>query len=287
MKDTLTRYPRNRRKDPRTRELSLQDALQVDGVATINVQTINKYLQTYGTMFTWAKRNGYVEKNVFEGLSIRVGKKKARGTRSPFNASQIQTMLQELLHNRSGLVRLDYQKWGPLVALYTGARLNEIAQVHLSDIRQHDEIWCFDLNDDDETKKLKTDASRRYVPIHSRLIELCFLDHVQGLRARGATKLFPDFHYCSKNGWGRSLGRWFNDQFLVKLGYKAHGVSFHSFRHTVVTSLMHANIEEALVKTLVGHERQGVTQRHYFSSGYKVSQLRDALEQLPYSKKMI
>ena len=101
-----------------------------------------------------------------------------------------------------------------------GARLNEIAQIHFADIREVDGLWCFDLNDDDDTKKLKTDASRRLVPMHSRLIELGMLDYVQTLRASGAQKLFPDFQFCPKNGWGRSLGRWFNDRFLVQIGLK-------------------------------------------------------------------
>jgi integrase len=282
VKDTLLSYPKNRRKDPRTRDLSLSDALNVEGVQTINVQTINKYLRTYGSMFGWAKRNGYVEKNVFDGLNVRVGKKQAQTARTAFTDTQVQTILRELLQNTSGLVSLDYQKWGPLIGLYSGARLNEIAQVHLADIRQDDGVWCFDLNDDDDTKKLKTDASRRLVPIHPRLIELGLLDYVQTLRAGGAQKLFPDFQYCAKNGWGRSLGRWFNDRFLVRLGLKAKGVSFHVFRHTVVTRLLQAGIEQPLVQTIVGHERQGVTQQHYFASGYTLVQRREALEKLRF-----
>jgi integrase len=281
VKDTLIRYPKNRRKNPKTRGLTLDDALSI-GVPSINVQTINKYLRTYGSMFAWAKRNGYVERNVFEGLSIRVAKKQAKTVRTAFSDVQVQTILRELLHNTSGLVSRDYQKWGPLIALYSGARLNEIAQIHLADIRQDDGIWCFDLNDDDDTKKLKTDASRRLVPIHSRLIALGMLDHVQALRASGAQKLFPDFQYCPKNGWGRSLGRWFNDRFLVQIGLKGKGVSFHVFRHTVITQLLQAGIEQPLVQTIVGHERQGVTQQHYFASGYTLLQRRDALERLRF-----
>ena len=238
VKDTLTKYPKNRRKDPRTRGLALHDALNVQGVQTINVQTINKYLQTYGTMFGWAKRNGLVKSNVFEGLHIRLNKKQSKIARTGFTDAQVQTILSELLNNTSGLVQLDYQKWGPLIALYSGARLNEIAQIHLADVRQQDGIWCFDLSDDDESKKLKTDASRRLVPIHSQLIELGLLDHVQKLRTHNAQKLFPGFQYDAKNGWGRSLGRWFNDRFLVKTGLKDKGVSFHVFRHTVVTRLL-------------------------------------------------
>ena len=282
VKDTLTKYPKNRRKDARTRDLPLLDALNVPGVQTINVQTINKYLQTYGTMFGWAKRNGLVSNNVFEGLHIRLTKKQSKIARTGFTDAQVQTILSELLNNTSGLVQLDYQKWGPLIALYSGARLNEIAQIHLADIRQQDGVWCFDLNDDDETKKLKTDASRRLVPVHSRLIELGLLDHIQKIRTENAKKLFPKFQYDAKNGWGRSLGRWFNDRFLVKIGLKDKGVSFHVFRHTVVTRLLQAGIEQPLVQTIVGHERQGVTQQNYFTTGYTLAQRRDAIERLRF-----
>jgi integrase len=143
-------------------------------------------------------------------------------------------------------------------------------------------MWIFDLNDDDDTKHLKTDAARRRVPMHSRLVELGLPEYVQGLRVGGAQKLFSEFTYCAKNGWGRALGRWFNDSFLVNTRIKDKGVSFHCFRHTVVSRLMQAGVEQPVVQTIVGHERQGVTHQHYFAAGYTLSQLRDALQKLPY-----
>lgn len=282
VKDALTNYPKNRQKNPLTRNMPLIKVLAMRDVEKLDVRTLNKYLQTYSSMFGWAKRNGYVEKNVFDGLRVRFNKKQSKSARSAFSQDEIRIMLRELLHNELGLVREDYQKWGPLIALYSGARLNEIAQIHLSDIREVEGIWCFDLNDDGETKKLKTDTSRRCVPIHSRLIDLGVLKHVQALRESGVQKLFQDFTYCQKNGWGRSLGRWFNDRFLVKLGIKDKGVSFHVFRHTVITGLYQAGVEEPIIQTIVGHERLGVTQKHYFNAGYKTSQLRDALEMLDF-----
>ena len=69
-------------------------------------------------MFAWAKRNSYLERNVFEGLTIRAAKKQVQTSRTPFSDVQVQTILRELLHNTSGLVRREYQKWGPLIALY-------------------------------------------------------------------------------------------------------------------------------------------------------------------------
>ncbi len=60
LKKVLLKYPTNRHKNPKTRGRSLSELLELKGVETLNVQTINKYLQTYGTMFEWALRNGYV-----------------------------------------------------------------------------------------------------------------------------------------------------------------------------------------------------------------------------------
>lgn len=280
VKGALSRYPKNRQKNPRTRNLPLSEVLEMHDVDKLDIRTLNKYIQTYSSMFEWARRNSYVLENQFGGLAVRRGKNKSKHSRSAFNDQQMSAILDELVYNRNNLVRLEYQKWGPLIALYTGARLNEIAQIHLDDIREHEGIWCFDLNDNDESKKLKTEASRRLVPIHSQLIALGIVQYVRSLRDAGDAKLFPRFEYCQKNGWGRSLGRWFNDQFLVKLGIKTKGLSFHSFRHTVVSALLQADVDLKVVQTLVGHERQGVTHQHYFGSGYKITQLRDGLEKL-------
>ncbi len=34
----------------------------------------------------------------------------------------------------------------PVIALHSGAKLEEICQLHLADIRQEDGVWVFDIN---------------------------------------------------------------------------------------------------------------------------------------------
>ncbi|MFD1253971.1 site-specific tyrosine recombinase XerD [Devosia equisanguinis] len=278
VKETLLRYPKNRNKNPKTRGLSLEAVLELKGIETLTVRTINAYLQTYAALFAWARRNGYVQENAFDGVSLREKRRSQEADRDAFSPAQVDHMLRELLTNKAGLIRKEFQKWGPLIGIYSGARLNEICQIHLKDIRQIDGIWCFDLNDEGEGKKLKNMSSRRCVPIHSQLLENGFLDYVSVVRERGAERLFPDFSYSAKEGYGRTLGRWFNERFLVELGIKTEALVFHSLRHTMVTRLMQAGVEENLVKAIVGHTREGVTQQHYFKQGYTVTQLKDALE---------
>ena len=45
--------------------------------------------------------------------------------------------------------------WVPLLGLYTGARLNEICQLYVNDIKEIDKIWCIDINRKTNDKKLK------------------------------------------------------------------------------------------------------------------------------------
>ena len=286
VKDTLLAYPKNRSKNPLTRTKPLAEVLVLPGVETIQVPTINKYLQTYSDMFEWAKRNSHIDANLFSGLTIRQNKKRGQNECTDFSDEQINIILNTVVGNEKGLIKKDYQKWGPLIGIYTGARLNEIAQIHLADIRQEDGIWCFDLNEDDEGKHLKTAAATRLVPIHARLIQMGLIDHVEVMRRRGQQKLFPDFTYSKQNGWGRNLGRWFNEKLLPELGIKSKELVFHSLRHTVVTRLMHAYVEEPIVKALVGHQQQGVTQQHYFK-GYTITQLNDALQKLDFSPELV
>lgn len=283
VKDTLQVYPKNRSKNPLTKNKPLADVLNLPEVDKLEVATINKYLQTYNDLFEWARRNGHIAVNHFSGLTIRLNKQRAQSRREAFSNNQIALVLDAIRFNHGGLIRKDYQMWGPLIGIYTGARLNEIAQIHLADIRQQDGIWCFDLNDEGDDKQLKTQNARRLVPVHAKLIEYGFLTYVDTRKLQRDKKLFPDFSYCPKNGWGRNLGRWFNEKLLPELDIKRKELVFHSLRHTVVTRLMQAGVAEPIVKALVGHAQQGVTQQNYFKEGYRLAQLNEALQKLNFS----
>lgn len=72
--------------------------------------------------------------------------------------------------------------WCPLIALYTGARINEIAQLKVSDIIQDQGVWCFSVQktvDEDlaqstgkrTRQSLKGKSAIRKVPIHESLLQ--------------------------------------------------------------------------------------------------------------------
>src|SRR5690606_38933617 len=81
--------------------------------------------------------------------------------------------------------RADYGEalyWLPLILLYTGARREEIAQLHTREVVQDRDsgIWHFQARTiGDET--VKSGNSQRQVPIHRDLIDLGLLDYVDRL----------------------------------------------------------------------------------------------------------
>jgi len=281
IKDVLMRMPKNRKKNPATRNLDLADMLKVTGAPVISPTTVNGYLSNFQSFFDWAVKNGCVTENIFSGVRLRQSVRASTNARKAFSDKDLQKMFLHLTDNPDGLVRKDDMKWPTLIAMFTGARVNEVAQLHISDIKKEGDVWCIDFNDDGE-KNLKTLASRRLVPAHKKLLELGLIDFVNQ-RGKGLSpRLFPSFPYSEKNGYGRNVGRWFNGKFLPTLGLKEPGLVFHSLRHTMVTNLSQNDVEESIVKAIVGHEQIGVTQKSYFKAGYKLEQLKAAINKFEF-----
>lgn len=282
VKETLQLVPKNIKTSSRTRDLTFEDAIALSGVERMHVKTINKHLAAYNGLFKWAEENGYVDKNVFAGLSIK-HKKSVEQARAAFTTAHAKVIRDAVIGNEQGLIKKGYQKWGPLIGLYTGARLNEIAQLRLADIRKVDDIWCFDINDEGQGSRLKTASAKRLIPVHSELIRLGLIEYANGLKVAGKTRLLHELEHSRGTGYGRNLSRWFNGPFLKALGLDNQGLVFHSFRHAMVTNLLQSGVAEPLAKSIVGHAQDGVTQTVYFGTGYTVAQKKAALEGLSWN----
>ena len=281
-KATLAKVPKNINVSPKTRDLPFAEAIALDGVERMQVKTMNKHLAAYNSMFSWAERNGYVSKNVFKGLTIR--QKQSTGSpRKPFSKEQIELILRTIIRNEQGTIKKDHQKWGPLIGIFTGARLNEISQLRLEDIREVDGVWCFDINERLEGVRLKTASATRLIPVHSKLLELGLIEYVNGLNANKTTRLLHELSYSESTGYGRNLSRWFNGPFLKALSMNGQKLKFHSFRHTMTTRLYQSGTGDPLVKSIIGHAQEGVTQSVYFVEGYTVAQKKAALESVTWS----
>lgn len=279
VKKVLLELPANRHKIARTRDLSLKGALEVQGVQKVSTVTIDGYISVFQSFFDWAERNGHAGEKLFTGM--RLGKSASKGTpkRKAFEQTALNAVFREITQNHLRLVKKDSHKWASLIGMFAGARLNEICQLQVADIQQEDGVWFFNLMDDgDSNKRFKSDAAIRKVPLHHELLRLGLLDFHASQMQRGEKRMFPDYTHCIKNGYGRALGRWFNGTLTPALGIKSKHHVFHGFRHTMISRLAQAGIEEPIYQSIVGHERQGVTQQVYNRQGYTLSQLKAAID---------
>lgn len=284
VKECLSRTPSNRNKIEATRDLPLLQQIEVSGLETLSVGSINKYLQCYKTLYGWAVRNNYITKNPFEGLDIKEGNKNKK-KRDMFKPEQTSAMIAELDKGKDGLANTDMKYWGTLIGLYTGARLNEIASLTPNDLKKDETtgIWYFDINEEDEKKHLKTAAATRRIPVHSELIKRGFIAYVAQVKqnATADTRILPNLSYSAKEGWGRKLTRWFSDIYLPHLDLKTDRTSFHSLRHTAITTMRQSGVDNHIVRALVGHEAEGVTEQVY-NHNYTLPQLHNAIEKLQF-----
>jgi integrase len=72
-------------------------------------------------------------------------------------------------------------------------RLNECVQLRTDDVAVLDGVDVILIRADEEgDKRMKTDASERFVPIHSELKKIGFLTYVRHKKLAGNLRLFPD-----------------------------------------------------------------------------------------------
>lgn len=270
VKGMLLLLPKNR--SSKFGSLTLPEQLELKDAQRIGPVTVNKHLITYSALYDWAVKRKDTDENNFRVLIDNV--RNAHAERDEFNKEQIKLIL-----DAATKAKMPHHKWGVLIGFYTGARVNEIAQLTVADITQEEGIWCFRFTDDGEQQRLKNRASRRVIPIHSRLIELGLLDVV---KKAGTGRVFHKLSYQPKHGYGRGISRWFNEALLPKLGIKSPSLMYHCIRHTVAQQLRNKKVPEATLKDILGHSHDGVTMSVYANSLDK-KVMQEAIETLHYN----
>ena len=201
-------------------------------------------------MLRWAFKNEYIHHSTAlatEGKFNLTKKLRNAATKGAnhFTVEQLKQIFHYTTWNAFREGNLN-RKWMPLIALHTGMRLEEIAQLTTKDIftEQGSGVHYIDINRKGG-KSVKTDTALRKIPIHNTLIRLGFLDYVRMCSG----KLFDET--------GNAVSRAFI-RYLVELGIKKdgdRGMVFHSFRDTFNNRLAEpgALVPERLRYALMGH----------------------------------
>nr|WP_320115849.1 site-specific integrase [uncultured Desulfuromonas sp.] len=275
-KNQLLKLPKNAHKKPETRDIPFSDLVAMDhGLPTVSITSINKYITKLSALLSWASKNGYIDSNPASGTTIK--QKKTRSTaRLPYSFDDLSMIATSRIYTRRN--RHEYYYWLPLLAIYTGARLNELAQLDVSDIRTDNGIWYIDINDDSEGKRLKNASAKRKIPIHSKLIEMGFLAYVKS-RSK-AMKLFDGLK-IGPHGYGTSASKWWCRHAATIKFDDADKKCFHSFRHSFADAIKRTDIPEHVAFGLMGHNNPTMTYGLY-GSDIDITVLKDNIEKITF-----
>jgi integrase len=279
--DNIKQLPANRKKVKRYRTKSTAQLLdmKIPEKDRITIKTVNNIMTSVSAFFAWAVTRGYMQLNHAKSMRVKQTKQASK-LKDAFTDDEINQIILTISEYKN-VPESSHRYWIPMIALYTGARLEEIAQLHTGDIEQVDGIWCIDINDDGP-KKLKNINSRRVVPVHQALIDAGFLDFHANARKSKSSQLFAHLKPM-KGKYGHYISRWFGPM-LKPLGIKTadHNVSFHSFRHTFITRAKHLDLPEGYVKQIVGHSAGSITFGVY-GKGYEIPKLKEIIDQVTFS----
>ena len=254
-------------------------------------KTINGHIRKLAQVFNFAVRNGMMHFSPTTEC-LRGGSKSTvqrdQDDRSVFDPLELKTIFAASwfkVGKGTDKHWRPYQFWIPLLGLLTGCRINELAQLHLADIKQTASgTWYLDINRNHPGTSVKTANSIRTVPLHKRLVELGLPLYAETLRDLGEARLFPEFRYDESKGFGKAAGAWFNERFLGrKLGFMRDGrKSFHSFRHGFVTALERRDTPERVILQLVGHERGKSTSAKRYAKDRDADELSGVVNALQF-----
>lgn len=201
--------------------------------------------------------------------------------RLPFSPDDIRAIFKSKAFTegyRSQAGRGEALYWIPLLLCATGARLGEVAQLHVSDVAMDERgLVSVSINPYGEGKAVKTDASRRTTPVHSALLRLGFMAYVQSVKAAGHQRLFPGVVNGEEGSpWGKAWTRYVRDVVGITGSRKAPA---HSFRHSMADMLRDAGVPKDVHYAITGHAEAEAGAR--YGSGFSLRVLSEAIEKIP------
>jgi integrase len=255
LKDRLSRCPQYFALLPQFKGKTLTQVIESGGTyKTITAVTVNNRLRKLSAFMNWCKSNGYVTDNPLVGLKVMTGS--AKEARLSFDQHDLSTLLN-LDALKVEARKHPWRFWLPLLGRFTGARLEELCQLHVADFTTLQGIDCIRIDDGHESQKLKNSSSRRTLPIHPTLIRLGLLDYVKTQRTQNSDRLFPELEPV-RGKLGHAPSKWFS-RYRIKMGITDPKKTFHSFRHTMIDDLRDAGVQDSLIKRIAGHEDPAVT----------------------------
>jgi integrase len=227
----------------------------------IERRTAQNYVGSLSTFWGWLEARGVTESNPW--LRLGLSKRGTRGEkrkRTQWTDPALVRLLSDTYTTRYSRILHDLVR----LALVTGARLEELCALRVTDVRPQDDGWYISI------PKGKTNAAVRTIPLHDSAAhviqrrlgsqEYLFTNLVPG----GADKRRSSYVSKAFARYTRTLG--------LEDGERQ---TFHSLRKSFVEVMEAAEVPLSTIQIIIGQKRQSLALTVY-SQGQRVS-LREAI----------
>ena len=287
-RDSIWKVPANYKRKQKYKNKAIDQILKmkISDDDKRSVATYNKHALRIKQFLKWAGKEGHIASGLdafIENIEDSVNDNEKRDS---FTSEELGLLFNNEVYEK-GIYKKPSQYWLPLLALFTGARGREIAQLYTDDIEKSEDtdVYIIRIRSNEEWQQhLKNKSANRAIPIHKKLIALGFLDYVNSCKV--GSMLFSELKSESGNPFkifGNNFNRKNKSGWKWKHGVKRDKTSFHSFRHNVIDSLVKADIDERMICSMVGHLYKGQGLVGNYIKPENIKKLKAAIDTLEYS----
>lgn len=221
-------------------EIKLDHLQQVVDESGKNTPTLKKIKIMWGLMYDYAVMHEIVSADKREMVRYvdinQAGNPNAKH-RKPFTHEQVDVLWK--VHESNIYYTI------VLMLIYTGVRISELLDLEKKDVHL-EERWFY-------VKEAKTEAGIREVPIAEKVVP--FFEY--WMQSEGDYLVNADgLHFTHRN---------YYDSYWKPLLNELNMSEFtpHCTRHTCISFLTEAGVDERIIRKIVGHKGQGVTETVY------------------------
>ena len=276
-RDLLYKIPTKLAQKSRYKDKSLSQILKLgENDDKLSEPTIQKYMIRVIQFFNYCFDSGYISKSITAKMNVKIDIDPSERAVLPYEASEarkifeIVTSIKQSGKSPSSRIEASELYYVTMIAAYSGMRIKEITQLHKEDIALKDGIYCFNINTNDG-KTTKTKNSIRFVPIHSKLIDLGLLEYVNSKKSGNIFKVS-----------NKDFSEIFRSQIQRKFIDKDSKKTFYSFRHYFIDYLVQREVEANLIAQIVGHEKQYKILLNTYAKPINANTLKAKVEMVSY-----
>ncbi|WP_144158003.1 site-specific integrase [Paraburkholderia sp. BCC1885] len=215
--------------------------------------------------------------------------KSAEEARPPFDIQTLNNLFASPIYQPGYVATTDNEGgvaayWLPLLGLFTGARVEELAQLRPTDVFEESyydntgaecKAWVVQIVEDaTDGLSVKNKHSIRRLPLHSELINRGFVEFVKS--QTGKKRIFDKLVSDKYGRESSPYAQWFTRYLRRDCKPTSPKMTFHSFRHTSKDIMRNCRIGKDERDAIHGHAEKGQA-GEYGGTFYPLAPLVDAL----------